>query len=73
MPIIRANNPIVLKMISFLNTKKAMPLIIGISDEIKYKIVELSSKKELELLQCNKNVMVIENYLIHLIGLLSSS
>ena len=45
----------------------------GISDEIKYKIVELSSKKELELLQCNKNVMVIENYLIHLIGLLSSS
>jgi hypothetical protein len=35
MPIIRANKPVVLKMISFLNTKKAMPLIIGISDEIK--------------------------------------
>ena len=45
----------------------------GISDEIKFKIVELSAKKELELLQCNKNVMIIENYLIHLIGLLNSS
>jgi hypothetical protein len=35
MPIIRANNPIVLKMISFLNTKKTRPLIMGIKDEIK--------------------------------------
>ena len=35
MPIIRANNPTVLKMISFLNTKKARPLIMGIRDEIK--------------------------------------
>lgn len=35
MPIIRANKPAVLKMISFLNIKKARPLIMGIMDEIK--------------------------------------
>ena len=44
-----------------------------INDKIKHKIVELSSKKELELLQCNKVVIIIENYIISLIDLINSS
>tara|TARA_B100000963_G_scaffold361979_1_gene401542 strand:+ start:1778 stop:2800 length:1023 start_codon:yes stop_codon:yes gene_type:complete len=45
----------------------------NISDEIKYKIVHISAQKELELLKSNKDVLVIENYLIHLISLFTSS
>lgn len=44
-----------------------------INDSIKFKISELSAKKDLELLKCNKEVLIIENYIIHLIDLLKNS
>ena len=43
-----------------------------ISDDIKIKLVHVAAEKEVELLRCNKEVIIIENYIIHLISLLNS-